>query len=172
VSYIETERLIVRTWMPEDLPALAAIYGEPATMRYIGTGAARTLEETRASLHQMIEADERDGCTTWPVVLKSSGQLVGTCGLMKMHGAGELEIGFAFAESARGNGYAYEAASAVLAFGFSQLQAHRILAFVHPFNAPSILLLNKLGLRFERLARMQRAGVGHDLLRYTLAAPV
>jgi [ribosomal protein S5]-alanine N-acetyltransferase len=170
VSYIETERLFLRTWMPQDALALAAIYGDPETMRYIGTGVARSLDETQISLEHMIAAEERDGFSIWPVVRKTDSCIVGTCGLMRTEESGVLELGFAFAPDARGQGYGYESSRAVLDFGFAHLHAMRIVALVHPFNTPSVRLINKLGMRFDRLARVKRAGVGHDLLRYTCDA--
>lgn len=170
MSYIETERLILRTWMPHDAPALAAIYGDAETMRHIGTGAPRTAEETRASLERMIDENERYGTSIWPVLLKETSALIGTCGLMHTSDDGVLELGFAFAREASGKGYAYEAARAVVGFGFAQLHARQIEALVHPFNARSIRLINKLGMSFDRVVRVTRAGAGHDLLRYTLRA--
>jgi len=165
MSYIETERLIVRTWMPNDASALAAIYGDPDTMKYILSG-AKTLEQTRVAIAQMIEAQERDGCSMWPVVLKENSELIGSCGLMKTDEAQVLELGFAFAPQARGKGYAYEAARGVLAFGFGQLRARSVIALVSPFNARAVALVNKLGMRFDRVVRMHRAQRGADVLRY------
>ncbi|MGA7569326.1 MAG: GNAT family N-acetyltransferase [Candidatus Aquilonibacter sp.] len=165
MSYIETERLILRTWMSGDAPALAAIYGDPETMKYILSG-TKTLEQTRALILQMAEAQERDGCSMWPVVLKESSELIGSCGLMKTERNDVLELGFAFAPQAHGQGYAYEAAQGVLAFGFQQLHAPSIIALVDPFNAPAVTLVNKLGMRFDRVVRMKRAQRGADVLRY------
>ena len=149
MSCIETERLLLRTWMSGDAPALAAIYGDPETMKYILSG-TKTLEQTRALILQMAEAQERDGCSMWPVVLKESSELIGSCGLMKTERNDVLELGFAFAPQAHGQGYAYEAAQGVLAFGFQQLHAPSIIALVDPFNAPAVTLVNKLGMRFDR----------------------
>ena len=165
MSYIETDRLIIRTWMPADAPALAAIYGDPETMQYILSG-TKTLEQTRETIDRMIEAQEHDGYTIWPVVLKDSSELIGSCGLIKMPASGELELGFAFAREARGHGYAFEAAQAVLAFAFEQLRARAAVAYVHPFNAASIALVNKLGMRFDRVERVHRGQRGGDFLRY------
>ena len=165
MSYIETERLILRTWMQTDAPALAAIYGDPETMQYILSG-TRTLEQTRAAIVQMAQANERDGCSMWPVVLKENSGLIGTCGLMKTERERVFELGFAFAPQARGKGYAREAGLGVLQFGFDQLHARSIIALVHPFNGPCIELVNKLGMRFDRVVRMKRAQRGADVLRY------
>ncbi|HTC31556.1 MAG TPA: GNAT family N-acetyltransferase [Candidatus Acidoferrum sp.] len=165
MSYIETERLIMRTWMHGDAPALTAFYGDPETMKYILSG-TKTLEQTRTAIAQMIEAQERDGCSMWPVVLKENSELIGTCGLMKTDQPQVLELGFAFAPQARGKGYAYEAARGVLTFGFGHLRARSIIALTDPFNTPSIVLINKLGMRFDRLVRMKRGQRGADVLRY------
>ncbi|MGB6985473.1 MAG: GNAT family N-acetyltransferase [Candidatus Aquilonibacter sp.] len=165
MSYIETERLLLRTWMSADTPVLAAIYGDPGTMQYILSG-TKTPEQTRAAIAEMVEASEHDGCSMWPVVLKESSELIGSCGLMKTKVPGELELGFILAPSARGKGYAVEAARAVLAFGFEQLRARSVMAFVSPFNAPSIAVVNKVGMRFDRLMRVTRGQRGGDFLRY------
>ena len=165
MSYIETQRLIVRTWMPNDASALAAIYGDPETMKYILSG-TKTLEQTRTAIAEMIAAQERDGCSMWPVVLKENSALIGSCGLMKTDEAHVFELGFAFAPQARGKGYAYEAARGVLAFGFGQIHARSIIALTDPFNTPSIALINKLGMRFDRVVRMKRGQRGADVLRY------
>lgn len=165
MSYIETERLIIRTWMPADVASLAAIYGDAETMQYILSG-TKTLEQTREAIAKMVEAHERDGCSMWPVVLKENSELIGSCGLMKTDEDGKLELGFAFAPAARGHGYAIEAARGVLDFGFNQLHARTIVALVHFFNAPSIALAYKLGMQFDRVVRMKRGNRGADVLRY------
>ncbi len=165
MSYIETERLLLRTWMALDAAPLAAIYGDPETMQYILSG-TKTLEQTREAIANMAQANERDGCAMWPVVLKTSSELIGSCGLMKTDQPGELELGFVFARSARGHGYAIEAARGVLEFAFHRPDTRSVVALVHPFNAPSIALVNKLGMGFDRVVRMKRGNRGADVLRY------
>jgi [ribosomal protein S5]-alanine N-acetyltransferase len=169
MSYIETERLLLRTWMSLDAAPLAAIYGDPETMQYILSG-TKTLEQTREAIAKMIEANERDGCSLWPVVLKANSELIGSCGLMKTDRAGELELGFMFAAAARGHGYAIEAARGVLDYAFHQMHARTVIALVHLFNAPSIALVNKLGMQFDRVVRMKRGNRGADVLRYVCHA--
>ena len=169
MSYIETERLIVRTWMPSDAADLAAIYGDPQTMKYILSG-VKTPEQTRTLIADMMEAHDRDGCSIWPVIRKDNSELIGSCGLMKTAQAKELELGFAFAPKGRGSGYAFEAARAVLDFGFEQLHATSVIALVHPFNAPAIALVNRLGMRFDRVTRAFRGSRGGDYLRYVAVA--
>jgi ribosomal-protein-alanine N-acetyltransferase len=169
VSFIETERLLLRTWLPGDLPALAAIYGDPETMRYILSG-TKTPEQTRAAMQAMNDANDRDGCSLWPVVVKESSELIGACGLMSTERSDTFELGFVFAPGARGRGYALEAARASIAYGFDALHAARIVALVDPPNARSIVLLRKLGMSFDRVVRMTRGGRGADVMRYVLDA--
>lgn len=164
MSFIETERLLIRTWMPSDVPALAAILGDAETMRYIGPGHQHglTAEQTKEAVAAMTQAYERDGIGIWPAVLKETGELVGECGLQTLPGSSDVELVYVIAKIQRGNGLAYEAASAVMAFGFAEQRLPRIVAVVHPFNVPAIRLVNRLGMRFDRVARVYKA----DLLKY------
>jgi RimJ/RimL family protein N-acetyltransferase len=62
----------------------------------------------------------------------------------------EVELGFRIGRDHRGRGYAFEAARAVLADGFARLDLASIVAYAEPGNAPSLKLLEKLGMPFER----------------------
>lgn len=156
--------------MPSDVPAMSAILGDAETMRYIGPGFQRglTAEETGAAIARMSDAYERNGIGIWPVVVKATGELAGECGLQAMPGTSDVEVAYIFGKAHRGNGYAIEAARAVVEFGFRERSLPSIVALVHRFNAPSIALINKLGMRFERVVRAYHA----DLLQYRKAKPI
>ena len=64
-------------------------------------------------------------------------------------------------------GYAYEAASAVLAYAFAEIGLTRVVAFISAQNRPSIGLARKLGLRYEREARL--VGVDEDVCLYSVS---
>ncbi len=164
MSFIETERLLIRSWMGGDTEALHAIYADEATMRFIPTGNL-DIEATRRAIATMTERYEREGFGVWPVVLKETGALAGECGLQRMAQGEEIELRFILARDAWGKGYAYEAARSILAFAASNFHLPRIVAVVDPRNARSIALVNRLGMRFERVARIDR----RDLLVYSLA---
>jgi RimJ/RimL family protein N-acetyltransferase len=85
--------------------------------------------------------------------LKEDGSPMGICGLVKRDFLDDVDIGFAFLPKYWGHGYAYEAASAVLAYGQRVLGLKRIVAITAPDNDRSARLLEKLGLRFERMIR-------------------
>jgi [ribosomal protein S5]-alanine N-acetyltransferase len=161
VSFIETERLLMRTWLPADVEPLAAIYGDPEVVAMLPFG-VRDVEQTRAIVARMTADYERDGLALWPVVLKSTGAMIGTCGLMGPRGERLAEIGFAFARAYWGQGYAYEAARATIEFGRAELGKNQIFALVRFENQRCVGLMHRLEMRFDRVVRAKRA----DLLRY------
>jgi RimJ/RimL family protein N-acetyltransferase len=86
--------------------------------------------------------------------LKDGSVPIGICGLIKRDTLEDVDIGFAFLLQFRAKGYAYESASAVMAYGKDVLCLKRIVAITSPNNHASSKLLEKLGLRFERLIRL------------------
>jgi ribosomal-protein-alanine N-acetyltransferase len=162
MSFIETERLLIRTWMPGDAAKVERMYGDPEVMRYIGAGGPWTPDRTRELIGVMIERYERTGIGVWPVVLKESGDVIGACGLQPLPNSSDVEVGYLFDKPNWGQGYAPEAAAAVLDWGFNQHGLQRIVAVVSPENPRSIGVVYKLGMRFERVVRAYK----HDLLKY------
>jgi RimJ/RimL family protein N-acetyltransferase len=164
VSFIETERLLLRAWMPSDAEAMMPIFGDAETMRYIGKGYQRgfTADETTRVVREMTDEYERSGTGVWPMVLKETGSIVGECGLMRTPRGDDVELSYIIAPEERRKGYAFEAASAVLDYGFGVQGLRRIVAFAHPLNTPSIRLINRLGMRFDRVERVYHV----DALRY------
>ena len=92
------------------------------------------------------------------VVLRSSGQLIGNCGIrMASAGAHEADIGYELSPKQWGKGYATEAASAIVDFGFTELHLHRVWAWCVADNLGSARVLEKIGMRPEGRLREQRA---------------
>jgi RimJ/RimL family protein N-acetyltransferase len=86
--------------------------------------------------------------------LKEEGVSIGICGLIKRDSLEDVDIGFAFLPRFWAKGYAYESASAVMAYGKQALGLKRIVAITSPDNQSSAKLLEKLGLQFERMVRL------------------
>ena len=82
-----------------------------------------------------------------------------------------MEIGFAFLPQARRRGYALEAAAATLQLGVHALGLTRIVAITAPDNAGSIRILERLGLRFDRMVRFTPDGRESRLFVFECAAP-
>jgi RimJ/RimL family protein N-acetyltransferase len=124
-------------------------------MRYIGSGDAFAddVEESRRRLERLIEHQELHGFSLWAVTDRESGAVMGDCGLvLYAHQGPEIELGYRLAKPYWGKGYATEAARAWVAHGFDELGLDRIVAATHPDNAASQRVLEKVGMRYERMA--------------------
>lgn len=85
------------------------------------------------------------------VELKETGERIGLCGLLKRNWLADPDIGFAFLPRFWSRGYAFESASAVIAWGRAERNVTRVVAIAAPANRGSARVLEKLGLRFERV---------------------
>src|SRR5713101_4063847 len=131
---LETERLLLREFVPEDVDPLAAVLSDPETMRYYPAAL------DRAGVAAWIERNQRrcadDGHGLWAMVLKSSGEVVGDCGLTRqtVDGSDEIEIGYHVRRDLWGRGYAPEAARACRDYGFARLGVNRLISLIRPEN--------------------------------------
>ncbi len=160
MSFIETERLILRTWMPSDAPALYAIAQKPEVTRYL-IRQNPTMEQVQAWIARETGLQDKDGFSCWPVIRKSDGALIGRCGPRRMPGDW-VEIAWIFDSAVWGQGYAHEAASAVIDYCFATCHLREVYAIINPDNKASIALAYRLGMQFDRVIRAYR----RDLLRY------
>lgn len=154
MKVLETERLILRRMSTDDAGFILGLLNEPSWLRFIGDRGVRTIEDAQDYiLNGPVAMYARLGFGLYLVELKDDGSSMGLCGLIKRDFLDDVDIGFAFLPKYWGQGYAYEAASAVLAYGQGVLGLKRIVAITAPDNDRSARLLEKLGLRFERLVR-------------------
>jgi ribosomal-protein-alanine N-acetyltransferase len=158
-AVLETERLVLRRLATDDAPFLLELLNEPSFLRYIGDKGVRTEADAR----RYVEAGpllsyERFGFGLYRVELRESGEPIGMCGLLKRDALPDVDVGFAFLPRFWSKGYAFESAAAVLAHARDALGRGRILAITTPDNVASIRLLEKLGFRFERMARVPEDG--------------
>jgi RimJ/RimL family protein N-acetyltransferase len=128
---------------------------DPSWIEYIGDRGLKTVDDARTYVVEKYLPDyERYGFGLYCVVLKDSAVPVGICGLIKREGLEDVDIGFAFLPRYCGFGYASESAAASLAYGRDVLGLRRIVAITLPRNERSIRVLEKIGLRFEKLFRL------------------
>lgn len=146
---LETKRLRLRTFTPEDASTMEAVFCDPEVMRY--SDGCMTHMQVHGALETIIDHDYPTlGFGLWAVVEKSSGNVVGYCGLAREYGrcAGdEGELGYRLARVFWGQGYALEAAQAVCRYGIQKLGLRRIVATIDPHNQASIRLADRLGMR-------------------------
>ena len=137
-----------------DAGFILTLLNEPSWLRFIGDRGVRTIDDAKDYIIQGPVAMYASlGIGLCTVELKDSSCPVGICGLIKRDYLDAADIGFAFLPAHWGKGYAYEAAAAILNFAKADLGLKRILATTRPDNIASQKLLEKLGLRFERLIR-------------------
>ena len=153
---LETGRLVLRRLTVEDAPFLLRLLNEPSWLRFIGDRGVRTLDDARKYvLEGPIDMYERLGFGLYAVTLEEDEKApLGICGLVKRAGLDDVDIGFALLPEFWGKGYAYEAASAVMAYAKEVVGLTRVVAITSLDNESSARLLEKIGLRFERLIRL------------------
>jgi len=148
---LQTARLRIRHMTTSDAAFMLAMLNDAAWLRFIGDRGVRTLDEARRYiLDGPVAMVDRLGFGFLVVESKAGGCPIGVAGLARRDFLEDVDIGYAFLPAHRGQGYAFEAASAVLAHAEQDLGLERIVATVRAENASSIALLHKLGLRFER----------------------
>ena len=135
---LETERLLLREMTQEDYPALAEIMQDREAM--FAYEHAFSDEETQAWLNRMLERYRMDGFGLWAVVLKTTGEMIGQCGLTRQDVSGKevLEIGYLFQRKHWKQGYAIEAARACKAYAFDTLHANEVYSIVRDNNVASM----------------------------------
>ncbi|HEV7906231.1 MAG TPA: GNAT family N-acetyltransferase [Pyrinomonadaceae bacterium] len=155
MNIIETERLNLRPLDAGDAAFILELLNDPSFLRYIGDRSVRTHEDAaRYILEGPVESYARHGFGLWLVELKDSQTPAGICGLVKRDALPDADIGYAFLPHFRSRGYAYEAAAAVMSYASGALGLRRVLAITNPENAGSIKVLEKIGLKFDRLVRL------------------
>jgi [ribosomal protein S5]-alanine N-acetyltransferase len=140
---LETERLRLRAFVPDDWPAIFEYISRDDVRQFVPEW-PRTAEEAQG----FVAAKEGD-LSALAVELKGSRGPVGHIGFHPWFGERTYEIGWALAPEHQGNGYATEAARAVVAYGFDDLALHRIIATCQPQNLASVAVAERLGMRRE-----------------------
>ena len=152
---METDRLRLRAVTVDDASLMLAVWNDPAFIKNVADRGIRTDEEAREAIKAGVQKMfEEHGHGPYCISLKSDGAMIGVCGLFRRENLEDPDIGFAVLPDYCGNGYAGEAAMAVVEFARDTLGIAVLTAIVSPKNAPSIGLIEKLGLTFERMITM------------------
>lgn len=153
---LSTPRLTLRELTDADAPFILALMNDERFITHIGDRGVRSLAQARDYIARGPWTPYSTlGFGLWLVELRGTATPIGICGLLKRDVLPHPDIGFAFAAAFRSQGYAFEAASTVMAFARDVLHARQILAIVDPSNTASVRLLEKLGFAFDRLTRMR-----------------
>lgn len=147
---LETGRLYLRKFVPEDIEWHAKMYADPNVMRFLGRGVTLTYDQTKKSLDWKIGFYEKNGFGEGVVMLKETKEPIGHCGFGYLPDKSDIEIAYALTEKNWGKGYATEISRAVLEYGFTEHKIKRITAMVYPQNSPSIHVIEKMGMAYEK----------------------
>lgn len=148
---LKTERLILREFVQEDWREVLAYQSDPRYLEYYAW-TSRTAEKVQEFVQRQIDNQSQEPRTKFQlaVELVSRGILIGNCGIRKETPVShQADIGYELAPNYWKQGYATEAARALVDLGFTKLKVHRIWANCVADNIRSRRVLEKLGMRLE-----------------------
>jgi RimJ/RimL family protein N-acetyltransferase len=147
---LETVRLVLREFVPDDLDVFFRLVSDPDVTRYTGDR-GHSREEVRAGMEERVfGAYRKYGYGRWATVLKSEERVIGFAGLKFLEDVGEVDLGYRFFKEYWGQGLATEACRLILTYGFETLRLPRIIGIADRDNTASIRVLEKLGFCFEK----------------------
>jgi RimJ/RimL family protein N-acetyltransferase len=171
-AVLVTERLRLRHLTRADTAFLLELLNDPAFIANIGDRGVRTAADAVGYVEKGPGASYlRNGFGLYLVEVAATATPVGLCGLVKRDTLPDVDVGFAFLPAFRSQGYALEAARAVLAEARERVGLTRLVAIVKPGNAPSARLLTKLGMRLEGRIRLPHDPEELELYSIRLGAP-
>ena len=139
---METERLVIRKFCPDDWKDLYEYLSQRETVKYEPYDVF-TEEESKQEASRRSEDD-----AFWAVCLASSGKLIGNIYLAEQDFR-TWALGYVFNNDFLGHGYATEAARTLIDYAFDKKHAHRIVGMCNPLNERSWKLMERLGMRRE-----------------------
>jgi RimJ/RimL family protein N-acetyltransferase len=169
---ITTERLLLRRYSHDDIPDLVGIVAHPSVaMATPEIGATEAGAKKYVDDQNSYQPFEQDKCFDLAIERKEDGKFIGLLSLVRKEHR-QAEIGWALGIEYRGQGYATEAASALVAYGFGILGLHRFEAQTSLTNRGSWAVMERLGMRREAHLRETsfRDGRWHDSVIYGLLA--
>jgi RimJ/RimL family protein N-acetyltransferase len=167
---LETERLILRHLTLDDAPFVRELVNEPGWIRNIGDRGVDRVEDAERYLRKSyLDSYAEHGFGMYLVAGKADGVSMGICGLIKRDTLADVDIGFAFLARFGGRGYAFESAAAVMAHARDALGLRRVVAITIAENTPSRRLLEKLGMRLEKV--LPPSDEPEELLLYAWGDP-
>jgi len=149
-TVLETPRLILRHLRRDDVDAIFDVIGDAETMQYYPRSFERKDAEEWVERNLKRYAEQGNGL--YAVVLKSTCEVIGDCGLVQQNveGISLLEVGYHLRRDQWGRGYATEAARACLDYAFRNMDADKVISLIRPENLPSRRVAERNGMRIER----------------------
>lgn len=147
---LETPRLILRRFTEADSLLIYTLNSDREVIKYIHEPPLQSEEQAKEIIVRIILPQYQHNLGRWAVHTKPGNEFIGWCGLKYLAESNEVDIGYRFHPFAWGNGYATEAASHTLDYGFTQLNQNEITGRAHAENTGSIKVLQKIGMHFVK----------------------
>jgi len=152
---LETKRLIISEISVEDAPFFYDLVNDPVWIQFIGERDVKTITDAENYLrNKVIPSYKKNGFGFYLVSTKIKNQAIGISGLIDRDGLEHVDIGYAFLPKFRGLGYAFEATSAILTFAKNDLHIDPVVAITNLDNLKSCQLLERLGLKFDKIIQL------------------
>ena len=155
MTVLETERLTLRQMTNDDAPFILGLLNEPSFIQNIGDRKVRTIEDAQSYImNGPVKSYEKHGFGLYLLILKETNESIGMCGLIKRNALEDVDIGYALLPKFWSKGYAVEAAREAKVHAKNVVGLKRLVAIVDPANEGSIRVLEKIGLRYEKMIRL------------------
>lgn len=152
----ETDRVIIRPTQLDDASFLLELMNTPKWIQFIGDRKVHSEEDAKKYIEErMFPQLERLGYSNNTVIRKSDHVKIGTCGLYDREGLDGVDIGFAFLPQYEGQGYAFESSNKLMELAQNKWNLRRIGAITLEDNKSSQRLLERLGLRFQKVMKLE-----------------
>jgi len=165
IPSIRTDRLVLRGFRGADAADFHALLCGEDVLRYFPRTDPPPLDRVERLLASYVAHWSRRGFGIWAVTLAGTGELIGRCGLQEIPDTGEIEVDFLLGRDFWGRGFSTEAAGPSLRFGFETCGIEAIVGIVHPDNAASCRVLEKIGLTNPH----RTVYFGMDCFRYEIS---
>ena len=155
MNILSTERLTICKITLKEASFIRELMNDKDWIQNIGDRGIHTDEDAENHIKErFFKSYDEFGFGFYVLRLKSTNQPIGTAGLIDRDGIEGIEIGYGLLPAFRGKGYAFEATQAIFNYAKNELMIDKIVAIVSPLNEKSIVLLEKLGLRYEKMVQL------------------
>ncbi len=147
---VETSRLQLRMFRPQDADDVYCIWSDPEVTKYIDPNWTVTRKQTRAAMNRLVKHWQQHGFGQWAMILKAEKKLIGYCGFKFLDGTPEVELLYGLAKTYWGQGLTTEAAKACLRYAFENTRLDRVVAVAMRENIGSYRVMEKSGMKYEK----------------------
>jgi RimJ/RimL family protein N-acetyltransferase len=151
----ETERLILKPTSENDSKFLFDLLNAPNWIKYIGDRNIKSIHDAKVYINIKITPQfKRHGYSVYTLIKKNDKVKIGTCGLYDRDGVEGFDLGFAMLPKYENMGYGFESAKKLINICFKEFSLDILNAITTKDNISSIKLIEKLGFKFSRIAKL------------------